>query len=133
MGFALSNVVSRRAAHLSVEAKTYSVWLGTTLLTAPLFMVARRHAKSTAGDRCASLADTRAARHRAVRHQLRVQYALAHLPANRAIILFLFELVVAATSSYFFADEAMQLRDWLGAALIVSASLLSGKLYAESK
>ena len=36
MGFALSNVVSRRAAHLSLEAKSYSVWFGTALLTAPL-------------------------------------------------------------------------------------------------
>jgi len=50
-----------------------------------------------------------------------VQYALVFLPANRAIILFLFELIVAAISSYFLAGEAMQLRDWLGAALIVSA------------
>jgi len=62
-----------------------------------------------------------------------VQYALAHLPANRAIVLFLFELVVAAAASYFLADEAMHLRDWLGALLIISASLLSGKLYAKSK
>ena len=61
-----------------------------------------------------------------------VQYALAHLHANRAIILFLFELIVAAISSYFLAGEAMQWRDWAGALLIISASLLSGKLYAES-
>jgi drug/metabolite transporter (DMT)-like permease len=51
------------------------------------------------------------------------------MPANRAMLLFLFELVVAAISSYFLAGEAMHLLDWLGAALIVSASLLSGKLY----
>src|SRR3989338_894185 len=38
MAFALSNVVSRRAAHLSVEAKSSSVWLGTALLTAPLLL-----------------------------------------------------------------------------------------------
>src|SRR5665647_344713 len=36
MSFALSNVVSRRAAHLSVEAKSYSVLFGTTLLAVPL-------------------------------------------------------------------------------------------------
>jgi drug/metabolite transporter (DMT)-like permease len=49
------------------------------------------------------------------------------------MLLFLFELVVAAISSYFLANEVMQLRDWLGALLIVSASLLSWKLYAVSK
>ncbi|MDO8351126.1 MAG: EamA family transporter, partial [Gallionella sp.] len=61
-----------------------------------------------------------------------VQYGVTHMPANRAMLLFLFELVVAAIASWLLADEAMGLRDWLGAALIISASLLSGKLYAES-
>ena len=133
MGFALANVVSRRAAHLSVEAKSYSVWLGTALLTAPLlWWQGGLPDQLLAIDAQAwlilvllgiVLCGTSYA----------VQYALAHLPANRAIILFLFELVVAAIASYFLADEAMQLRDWLGALLIVSASLLSGKLYAESR
>ena len=133
MGFALSNVVSRRAAHLSLEAKSYSVWLGTALLTAPLLWWQGGLPDQLLAIDAQTwlilvllgivLCGTSYA----------VQYALAHLPANRAIILFLFELVVAAIASYFLADEAMQLRDWLGALLIVSASLLSGKLYAESR
>ena len=133
MGFALSNVVSRRAAHLSLEAKSYSVWLGTALLTAPLlWWQGGLPDQLLAIDAQAwlilvllgiVLCGTSYA----------VQSALAHLPANRAIILFLFELVVAAIASYFLADEAMQLRDWLGALLIVWASWLSGKLYAESR
>lgn len=133
MAFAFSNVVSRRAAHLSVEAKSYSVWFGTALLTAPLLwwqgglqdqlLAIDAQAWLILGLLGIVLCAVSFA----------VQYALAYIPANRAIVLFLFELVVAAASSYFLADEAMQLRDWLGAALIISASLLSGKLYAESK
>ncbi|MDO8263793.1 MAG: DMT family transporter [Gallionella sp.] len=133
MGFALSNVVSRRAAHLSLEVKSYSVWLGTALLTAPLLWW-------QGGMQNQLLAiDAQAWLILALLGivlcavSFAVQYAIAHLPANRAIIMFLFELVVAAVSSYFLADEAMQLRDWLGALLIISASLLSGKLYTESK
>ena len=57
-----------------------------------------------------------------------VQYGVTHLSANRAVVLFLFELVIAAISSYLLANEAMELRDWIGATLIVSATLLSGKL-----
>ncbi|MDD2914995.1 MAG: DMT family transporter [Gallionella sp.] len=133
MGFALSNVVSRRAAHLSVEAKSFSVWLGTALLTAPLLwwqgglpdQLLRIDAQAWLI--LALLGIVLCAT------SFTVQYALARLPANRAIILFLFELVIAAASSYFLAGEAMQLRDWLGALLIVSAGLLSGKLYAESR
>ncbi|MDO8465865.1 MAG: DMT family transporter [Gallionella sp.] len=133
MGFALSNVVSRRAVHLSVEAKSCSVLLGTFLLTAPLLLwqggiadqllIINAQAWLILGLLGIVLCAT----------SFTVQYALVYLSANRAVILFLFELVVAAASSYFLADEAMQLRDWLGALLIVSASLLSGRLHAESK
>jgi drug/metabolite transporter (DMT)-like permease len=60
-----------------------------------------------------------------------VQYGVSHLSANRAVVLFLFELVIAAVSSYMLVNEAMHLSEWLGAALIVSASLLSGRLHME--
>jgi drug/metabolite transporter (DMT)-like permease len=133
MAFALANVVSRRAAHLSLQAKSYSVWLGTALLAIPLLLwqggLPERFLAIDAHSWlilvllglvlcCSTFA---------------LQFAIANMPANRAIILFLFELVVAAISSYFLANEAMQLRDWIGALLIVSASLLSGKLLAVSK
>jgi drug/metabolite transporter (DMT)-like permease len=60
-----------------------------------------------------------------------VQYGVTHLSANRAVILFQFELVIAAVSSYFLANETMELRDWIGAALIMFASFLSGKLCSD--
>jgi drug/metabolite transporter (DMT)-like permease len=129
MSFALSNVVSRRAAHLSVEVKSYCVLLGTVLLTAPLFYWQDGgHAQLSGIDTqtwlilgllgiaiCAT--------------GFAVQYGVTHLLSNRAMLLFLSELVIAAISSYFLANEVMQLRDWIGALLIVSASLLSGKLH----
>ncbi|MGB8517765.1 MAG: DMT family transporter [Gallionella sp.] len=127
--FALSNVVSRRAAHMSVEAKSYSVWLGTAALTLPLLEF-----QSGALEQLAAISVT----HWLVLLILgfvmcgvgyAVQYGVTHLPSNRAMLLFLFELVVAAVSSYYLAGEAMSLRDWLGAALIVSASLFSGRLH----
>ncbi|MDH4286749.1 MAG: DMT family transporter [Gallionella sp.] len=130
MAFALSNVVSRRAAHLSVESKSCGILLGTALLTVPLMWW-------QGGAQNQLLAITAQVWMILVllgivlfATSYAVQYALGHLPANRAIILFLFELVIAAVSSYLLAGEAMHLREWLGAALIVSASLLSGKLYA---
>ncbi len=128
MGFALSNVVSRRAAHLSVEAKSYSVWLGTALLTMPLLLWQGGSQNQLLAVDAQSWLILALLGIVLCATSFAVQYAIAHLPANRTIILFLFELVVAAVSSYFFAGEAMGLRDWIGAALIVSASLLSGRL-----
>jgi drug/metabolite transporter (DMT)-like permease len=129
LSFALSNVVSRRARHMSVEAKSFSVWLGTAALTLPLLWYQ--------GGALQQLASISAA-HWLVLAILglvmcatsyAVQYGVTHLHANRAMLLFLFELVVAAATSYLLAGEAMQLRDWIGAALIVSASLFSGRLH----
>jgi drug/metabolite transporter (DMT)-like permease len=133
MSFALSNVVSRRAAHLTVDSKSYSVLLGTVLLTVPLLwwqggmpdqvLAAGVDSWLILGLLGITLCATGYA----------VQFGVTNLLSNRAMLLFLFELVVAAVSSYFLADEAMRLRDWLGASLIVSASLLSGKLHAAAK
>ncbi len=131
MGFALSNVTSRRAAHLSVEAKSFSLWLGTALLTLPFLLwqggvMAQVWAITVqswmlliilGGVLCAT--------------SFAVQYGVTHLPANRAVVLFQFELVIAAISSYFLANEAMGARDWMGATLIIFASFLSGKLCSD--
>jgi len=60
-----------------------------------------------------------------------VQYGLTHVPANQAIVILLFELVVAAVATYFLANETMTLREWMGGAMIVSASLFSSKVNRE--
>jgi drug/metabolite transporter (DMT)-like permease len=57
-----------------------------------------------------------------------VQYGLARVPANQAIVIFLFELVVAAVASYFLAHEHMDRQEWVGALMIVTASLFSGHM-----
>ncbi len=129
IGFALSNVVSRRATNLSVETKTFSIWLGTALLTAPLLCWQGGVSLSGIGTQAWLILGLLSVALCAV--SFAVQYGVTHMPANRAMLLFLFELVIAAIASYFLAGEAMKLRDWIGAALIVSASLLSGRLHAE--
>jgi len=128
LGFALSNVVTRRAKHMSLEAKSFSVWLGTATLTLPLLWYQ--------GGSVAQLLSIDVQNGLVLvilglvmcTASYAVQYGVTHLPSTRAMLLFLFELVVAAVTSYFLAGEAMALRDWIGAALIVLASLLSGKL-----
>jgi len=131
MGFALSNVTSRRAAHLSVEAKSFSLWLGTAALTLPFLLwqgglsVQFTHIDSGYWLMLTLMGLVLCAT------SFAVQYGVTHLSANRAVVLFLFELVAAACSSYFLADEAMELRDWVGASLIVCSTLLSGRLSSE--
>jgi drug/metabolite transporter (DMT)-like permease len=127
ISFALMNVMVRRMHHLSVNFKVASIWFGTILFTTVLLLYqgnAIAQLQNITPDAwwllwliglvlCAI--------------SFAVQYGLTYLPANQAITLFLSELVFAAVSSYLLADEEMGLREIIGAVLIVSASLLSGK------
>ena len=133
MAFALSNVVARRASHLSLELKSYSVWIGTFLMTIPLLMWQGGVTESVRSIDTYSWTLLGLLGIVIFGVSFAVQYALEILPANRTIVLFLFELVVAAIASYYLADEAMNLRDYMGALLIISATLLSGKLYDSSE
>ncbi|MFZ5524238.1 MAG: DMT family transporter [Pseudomonadota bacterium] len=129
MSFALSNVVSRRAAHLSVMAKSSSVLFGTALLTAPLLWWQGGLPDQLLAIGAQSWLILALLGIVLCATSFAVQHGLSRLAANRVIILFLFELVFAAIASYFLAGESMGLRDWIGALLIVSASLLSGRLH----
>ena len=57
-----------------------------------------------------------------------VNMVWSHVPANRAIVIMLFELVIAALGAYFLAGEAMTTREWIGGAMIISASLFSSRM-----
>jgi len=133
MSFALSNVTSRRAAHLSVETKSFSIWLGTASLTLPFLIWQGGVAEQFVAINSQSWLTLLLMGIVLCAVAFAVQYGVTHLSANRAVVLFLFELVVAAITSYLLADELMSLREWIGAALIVSASLLSGKLHIQDK
>ncbi len=131
--FALTNVLVRRIQHLSFAFKSTSVWFGTALLTLPVLLLhGNLAAQATliapsawllmAGVAVVLCATT-----------YFVQYGLTHLPANQSILLFMFELVVAAVSSYLLANERMSAQEMAGAVLIVTASLFSGKLHEASE
>ena len=59
---------------------------------------------------------------------LGVQHGLMGVSANRAIVILLSELVVAAASAYLLAGEVLRWNEWAGGAMIVVATLLSGRL-----
>lgn len=128
MMFALSNVISRHLGEVGEGARSTAVWAGVVVLTAiglnltegGLAFVGQGDWRPWAlllgvGAAIASVTYT-------------VQYGLARVPANQAIVIFLVELVVAAVAAYFLSHERMGLQEWLGAAMIVTASLFSGHM-----
>ena len=123
--FALNNVVVRRLHDSSVAAKTFASCFGVLAISAVAMLLA--------GD-FSSLAQARGAAtiwliigvgSALFFSTLMVFYGVVHLPAIRAIVIMLFELVVGAISSHWLAGESLSMREWIGGILIVAATLFS--------
>lgn len=124
--FAVTNVLSRKARHLSLQIKALSVWAGVVVL-ALLFTGYTGMTLPAHLDFNGVLLLLLVALAVFLVNPV-VQYGLSHTSANRAIVIFMFELVVGAVSAYWLADEAVTLREALGGSMIIAASLLSGQM-----
>lgn len=129
MGFAMSNVLvlktSRVLPEMKPEMRTAVIFGGSALFSA-CAATFEPMAAAPAGDlliRAALL--VMALGLVLATNNMIVQYGLARVPANRASIIMLFELVVTALTSWLFAGEVPGPREWAGGGCIVLASLLS--------
>jgi drug/metabolite transporter (DMT)-like permease len=129
MSFAITNVTVRHTQHLSVAFKSATVWLGTVLLTGLMLLYSGGLSTQLPGISFDSWWLLALIGLVLCATSFAVQFGLTHLPANQAIVLLLFELLFAAVAAYFLAGEKMGLQELIGAVLIVSASLLSGKIH----
>jgi drug/metabolite transporter (DMT)-like permease len=128
IAFACSNVLSRKAHALSVSAKSIGVWGGVVVVALVVLLVQPPDVAkdvAIAVERWPLLAGLGLL---LCGVTIVMQYGLTHTPANQAIVILLFELVVAAVAAYFLVNEQLALRDWIGGAMIVAASLLSGHM-----
>ena len=125
--FALSNVLIRNDQGHSVQLKSLAVWLGVVVvgLSYSLFLPMTHLLIEISLNSWLLLLGTGLA---VFILSLVLQYGLTHVPANQAIVLLLFELVVAAVAAYLLTNESMTLKEWIGGAMIVSASLFSSRM-----
>jgi drug/metabolite transporter (DMT)-like permease len=125
--FALSNVLIRKDQGHSIQLKSLAVWLGVVVvgLSYSLFLPMPHTLTEISLDSWLLLLGTGLA---VFILSLVIQYGLTHVPANQAIVILLSELVVAAVAAYFLTSETMILREWIGGAMIISASLFSSKM-----
>lgn len=123
--FASANVLIRKTPDLSIELKSMAVFVGVVMagLAALPFEPNPVVLPTAPGWLLVGVVGLVL-----LATNLFVQYGLTHTPANRAIVIFLFELVVAALSAWLLAGEVMTVKEWVGGAMIVAASLFSGKL-----
>jgi drug/metabolite transporter (DMT)-like permease len=123
--FALGNVMVRKLQHMSDPEKSIVIWAGV-VVAALIHLPGSR----TGSERAWTIAFEQGALIGVIGiclfgMSLALQYGLTRLPANRAIVMLLFELVVAAVAAHYLAGESLRLQDWIGGALIVGATVAS--------
>lgn len=134
MGFAVNNVLSRRAGQrfpdMDARLRTVVVYLGCTAVGVPCaLLVDGPSVTIVPGAGGAVLALVAALAAVLVLSNSVVQYGLQRLPANRVSLLMLFEIVVAAVSSWWLATETLSWKEAAGGLCIVAAGALSGLVH----
>ena len=123
--FALCNVLVKGAHHVTPQAKSLAGAVGVAAVALPVALWL--------------VPDPGTWVARAAPHSLMIvvvgvvlmstsialQYGLSKLAANRAAVVLLFELVVAAIAAHYLAGEVSRVQDWIGGAMIVAAGMLA--------
>lgn len=125
LGFALTNVITRKSNHLSLVAKAFSIWGGVVLLSLLGMLLFGDNLVSPLSFSEVEWGIVLLVALMLFASALLVQYGVTHIAATSASVIFLFELVVAAVAAYLLAGEAMDLNEWVGGALIVFAAIYS--------
>ncbi len=125
--FALSNVLIRKTPELPIDLKALTVFLGGIVMGAlSIGVLPDSVAPGMPPPAAFLLLAIIAVVILAV--NISVQHGLTQLPANRAVVIYLFELVVTALSAWLLAGEVLEPQEWAGGAMIVAAGLLSDRL-----
>jgi drug/metabolite transporter (DMT)-like permease len=123
--FALGNVLIRRVQDMGDASKSIVIWAGVTvaaLVHLPSSTVPADVAFSLGADHFTLIAALGLS---LLVMSLALQHGLSRLPANRAIVILLFELVVAAVAASLLAQETLRLQDFIGGSLIIAATIAS--------
>ncbi len=124
--FALSNVLVRREGRATAEAKSLAGAIGVVIVAFPVALLVVKTPLTSWPDLFVPywwligiigivLMSSSVA----------MQFGLTKMAANRAAVILLFELIVAAIAAHFLANEVSRLQDWIGGCMIISAGLLA--------
>ncbi|NOZ11573.1 MAG: DMT family transporter [Gammaproteobacteria bacterium] len=121
--FAVSNVLVRKAQHVSVTTKTTATWLGVSALAGFLLLYQSAPIPTVSSD--VIMGAVALGIGGIVIMTLAVQYGVTHMPVHRSAVILLFEIVAGALSSQLLTNEIVQPIEWVGGSLIILAAYLS--------
>jgi drug/metabolite transporter (DMT)-like permease len=123
--FAVANVLVRRAQAWSAEAKGLASCVGVLVIALPVALAMHSPAAAWPGLAMENLGLLATIGIALLAMTFAMQHGLSHVAANRAAVILLSEIVVAALAAYLLAGERIGLGEAIGGALIVAAGLVS--------
>ena len=123
--FALSNVLVKGASMVSPEAKSLSGCVGVLAVALPAAVLLSPSAQQLPSLIAPHLLLLSVVGAVLISTSVALQFGLSHLSANRAAVILLFELIVAAAAAHYLAGEVTRTMDWIGGAMIVSAGVVA--------
>ena len=127
LGFAITNVMTRKHEHMTVNQKALAIWLGVIVVAMICIMFDKNAMPTLDFFRPADAAIMMAIALSLFLSTLLVQFGVTQIKAVEASSFFLFEIVVAAISSYFLVGESIAFNEWLGGIFIIAGVILSSK------
>ena len=127
LGFAITNVMTRKHEHMTVNQKALAIWLGVIVVAMICIMFDKNAMPTLDFFRPVDAAIMMAIALSLFLSTLLVQFGVTQIKAVEASSFFLFEIVVAAISSYFLVGESIAFKEWLGGIFIITGVILSSK------
>ena len=127
LGFAITNVMTRKHEHMTVNQKALAIWLGVIVVAIICIMFDKNAMPTLDFFRPVDAAIMMAIALSLFLSTLLVQFGVTQIKAVEASSFFLFEIVVAAISSYFLVGESIAFNEWLGGIFIITGVILSSK------
>ena len=113
LGFAITNVMTRKHEHMTVNQKALAIWLGVIVVAMICIMFDKNALPTLDFFRPVDAAIMMAIALSLFLSTLLVQFGVTQIKAVEASSFFLFEIVVAAISSYFLVGESIAFNEWL--------------------
>jgi len=127
LGFAITNVMTRKHEHMTVNQKALAIWLGVIVVAMICIMFDKNAMPTLDFFRPVDAAIMMVIALSLFLSTLLVQFGVTQIKAVEASSFFLFEIVVAAISSYFLVGESIAFNEWLGGIFIIAGVILSSK------
>ncbi len=129
VAFALSNVMVRKVQGVSIWTKAAVAWIGVITIAVLLLTVTAQPVPQADGKALVAAFGLGAIG--IVAMTLAVLYGVTHMPAHRSAVILLFEIVAGAASAQLLTDEVVQVVEWIGGVLIISAALFSARSHVK--